>query len=109
MLVSIELAATAAFQKTFPSDSLPSASFNLLTLSPVVFFPAGGDTTATALSALFFYLSRNAEAYSKLANEIRTTFASHAEIKGGPKLASCRYLRASIEEALRMSPPVSSV
>lgn len=78
-------------------------------MSTLVFFPAGGDTTATALSALFFYLSRNTESYSKLANEIRTTFSNHSEIQGGPKLASCRYLRASIEEALRMSPPVSSI
>lgn len=55
-------------------------------MSTVVFFPAGGDTTATALSALFFYLSRNSAAYSKLANEIRTTFSSHSEIQGGPSL-----------------------
>lgn len=78
-------------------------------MSAAVFFLAGGDTTATALSALFFYLSRNPEAYGKLADEIRTTFSSHSEIHGGPKLAGCRYLRACIEEALRMSPSVSSI
>ena len=78
-------------------------------MSAVVFFPAGGDTTATALSALFSYFSRNPEAYSKFADEIRTTFSSHSEIQGGPKLAGCRYPRTSIEEALRMSPPVSSI
>lgn len=67
----------------------------------------GGDTTSTALSALFFYLSHNPTVYTKLADEIRNTFASDADICGGPKLASCRYLRACIDEALRMSPPVS--
>ncbi|KAK3937135.1 cytochrome P450 [Diplogelasinospora grovesii] len=73
----------------------------------VFFFPAGGDTTSTALSALFFYLSRNPEAYRKLADEVRGAFTSGAEIRGGPQLAGCRYLRACVDEALRMSPPVS--
>ncbi|OTB09662.1 hypothetical protein M426DRAFT_316197 [Hypoxylon sp. CI-4A] len=71
------------------------------------FFPAGGDTTSTAVSALFFYLSRNPHVYKKLADEIRSAFRSSAEIRNGPKLAGCRYLRACIDEALRMSPPVS--
>ncbi|KAI0010008.1 cytochrome P450 [Xylariaceae sp. FL0662B] len=71
------------------------------------FFPAGGDTTTTAMSALFFYLSRNPPVYRKLADEIRSTFGDDSEVRGGPKLASCRYLRACIDEALRMSPPVT--
>ncbi|KAI1394025.1 cytochrome P450 [Hypoxylon trugodes] len=71
------------------------------------FFPAGGDTTATAISALFFYLSRNPNVYNKLADEIRTTFGSAAEIRTSPQLSSCQYLRACIDEALRMTPPVS--
>lgn len=69
--------------------------------------PVGGETISTAMSALFFYLSRNPVVYQKLADEIRSTFASSAEIRGGSKLSSCRYLRACIDEALRMSPPVS--
>ncbi|KAH8890388.1 cytochrome P450 [Thozetella sp. PMI_491] len=71
------------------------------------FFPAAGDTTSTAISALFFYLSRNPDVYQKLAEEIRITFSQSDEIRNGPKLASCRYLRACIDEALRMSPPVA--
>lgn len=34
-------------------------------------------------------------------------FSKGEEIHGGPKLSGCRYLRACIDEALRMSPPVS--
>ncbi|KAK8013096.1 cytochrome P450 [Apiospora marii] len=71
------------------------------------FFPAAGDTTSTAISALFFYLSRSPEVYKKLAKEIRSTFQSNADIRNGPQLAGCRYLRACIDEALRMSPPVA--
>lgn len=68
---------------------------------------AGADTSSTALTALFFYLSAYPDCYQKLAEEIRSTFSSPSEIQSGPKLSSCRYLRACIDEALRMSPPIS--
>ncbi|KAI5923212.1 cytochrome P450 [Camillea tinctor] len=70
------------------------------------FFAAAGDTIASALAAAFFYLSQNRECYQKLAREIRSTFKSGSEIRGGSRLAGCRYLRACIDETLRMSPPV---
>ncbi|KAI1635000.1 cytochrome P450 [Biscogniauxia mediterranea] len=70
----------------------------------VFFIIAGGDTSATALSATLFYLSRNPKCYSTLATEIRTTFQGGKEICGR-MLANCHYLRACIDEALRMSPP----
>ncbi|CAJ2507046.1 Uu.00g082320.m01.CDS01 [Anthostomella pinea] len=72
----------------------------------ILFFAAGGETIASTLAATFFYLSQNPECYQKLATEIRSTFSSGSEIRGGPRLSSCRYLRACIDEALRMSPPV---
>ncbi|RYP28048.1 hypothetical protein DL767_007379 [Monosporascus sp. MG133] len=72
----------------------------------VFFSGAGGDTTATALAGAFFYLSRNPDCYRKLAAEIRSTFTSADEIHGGRQLASCRYLRAYIDESLRMASPV---
>ncbi|KAI0414288.1 cytochrome P450 [Xylaria grammica] len=70
------------------------------------FFPAGGDTASTAVAGLFFYLSRNPKIYKKLAEEIRSNFSKGSEIQG-PRLARCQYLRACIDETLRMSPPVS--
>ncbi|KAK2603622.1 hypothetical protein QQS21_004203 [Conoideocrella luteorostrata] len=74
----------------------------------VAFLTAGGLSIATALSAVFFYLSRCPKSYDKLAVEIRSSFSSAEEIHGGPKLASCRYLRACIDESLRMSSPAQS-
>lgn len=59
------------------------------------------------MSGVFYYLSRNPGCYERLAAEIRSTFDSGKEISSGPKLSSCRYLRACIDESLRMSPPVS--
>ncbi|KAI1479685.1 cytochrome P450 [Daldinia eschscholtzii] len=73
------------------------------------FLPAGGDTTSTCLATLFFYLSRNPVCYQKLSEEIRSTFTSGSEIRDGQQLRSCEYLRACIDEALRIAPPVPSV
>lgn len=56
------------------------------------------------MSAVLFYLSRHSEIYDRLASEIRTTFSSGQDIRGGPQLTSCKYLRAVINETLRMSP-----
>jgi cytochrome P450 len=69
---------------------------------------AGSDTSSTTLSALLFYLSRYPACYEKLATEIRGTFQSVDEIHSGSKMNQCTYLRACIEEALRMSPPVGA-
>ncbi|GAP87074.1 putative benzoate 4-monooxygenase cytochrome P450 [Rosellinia necatrix] len=67
---------------------------------------AGSDTSSSALAATLFYLSRNARAYKRLSDEIRNTFATIEDISLGPQLNSCVYLRACIDEAMRLSPPV---
>jgi cytochrome P450 len=43
-----------------------------------------------------------------LANEILSTFSSYDEIASGSKLHSCIYLTAFLQEAMRMTPPVSA-
>jgi cytochrome P450 len=67
---------------------------------------AGADTSATAMAAVFFYLSRNPDVYARAAAEVRSTFDDVKDIKSGAKLNSCKYLRACIDEAMRMSPSV---
>ncbi|KAF1351558.1 pisatin demethylase [Lizonia empirigonia] len=67
---------------------------------------AGSDTSSSTLAATLFYLSENQEPYKRVYWEIRQKFASLDEIKLGAQLNSCTYLRACIDEALRMSPPV---
>jgi cytochrome P450 len=69
---------------------------------------AGSDTTAVVLSAAFFHLARRTDVQAKLANEILSTFTSIDQITSGSKLQSCKYLTAFLEEALRMTPPVSA-
>ena len=64
----------------------------------------GLGTTATTLSALFFYITRNKTAYEKLVNEVRGSFDSVEEIQSSSTLSSCHYLRACLDETLRMTP-----
>jgi cytochrome P450 len=65
------------------------------------------DTTATALAALFYYLSRYPKAYSRVLDEVRNTFSHRDQVRMGATLNSCSYLRACINEALRLCPPIS--
>lgn len=66
----------------------------------------GGTTLSTALSATFFYLSRHPAVYTRLAAEIRSTFNSGRDIQSGAQLSGCKYLRAVIDESLRIAPPL---
>ena len=65
---------------------------------------AGSDTTSIILSGFFFYMTRNQRIHEKLVTEIRSTFKSADEIVSGPKLSSCKYLRACVDESMRMTP-----
>ncbi|OBR08002.1 Fatty acid synthase subunit alpha reductase [Colletotrichum higginsianum IMI 349063] len=67
---------------------------------------AGSDTTSTTVAATLFYLTGNPRAYDRLRKEVRTAFRSASEIRAGDQVNSCVFLRACINEALRMSPPV---
>lgn len=68
------------------------------------FIIAGSDTTASSMAATFFYLSHDPTAYAKVAQEVRSAFPSASSIKAGPTLNNCVYLRAAINETLRMAP-----
>ncbi|KAL8792651.1 MAG: hypothetical protein Q9195_004779 [Heterodermia aff. obscurata] len=66
----------------------------------------GSDTTATAMSSTIFYILHNPAALVRLEAEVIPRFNDVEEIRGGSTLASCRWLRACIDEAMRMSPGV---
>ncbi|KAI1848507.1 hypothetical protein JX265_008712 [Neoarthrinium moseri] len=72
----------------------------------IFLFAAGSDTLTTCLSSLFHYLSEDSQCYQELTQEIRSTFHHQREIRSGPRLARCQYLRACLDETLRISPPV---
>jgi cytochrome P450 len=75
---------------------------------------AGGDTTATGITATLFYLLRYTETFGCVRDEIDSAFERHQSdnvevIAVGQTLSSCRLLQACIEEAMRLSPPVSGL
>ncbi|KAG7662044.1 uncharacterized protein J8A68_004432 [[Candida] subhashii] len=71
---------------------------------------AGRDTTAALLSFLFFELARNPDIFSKLKEEIYDKFGSGEDAQIDQitfeSLKKCEYLKACINEALRLYPSV---
>lgn len=70
---------------------------------------AGSDTTSTALAATVFYLVRDPRALARVAAEVRTRFADVEDAHQGAALAGCTYLRACVDEAMRLSPSVGGI
>ena len=66
---------------------------------------AGSDNTATAMTATLFYLAHNPHALAEAQAEVRRTFSDPEAIRSGDQLSSCQYLRACVDEAMRMCPP----
>ncbi|TEA14667.1 Cytochrome P450 monooxygenase alt3 [Colletotrichum sidae] len=71
------------------------------------FIVAGSGTAATALSGIAYFLCSNADKYAKLAHEIRSAFTKEEEITMA-STGELRYLKAVIEETLRIYPPSPS-
>jgi cytochrome P450 len=69
------------------------------------FMAAGTETTATLLSGLTYLLLTHTGTMEKLVEEIRGTFKEEREITM-ENIAKLPYLKASINEAFRLYPPV---
>jgi len=70
---------------------------------------AGSDTTSTAMAATLFYLVRSPSALDRATAEVRAKFENVEDIHQGAKLTTCTYLRACIDEAMRLSPSVGGL
>ncbi|KAI0551333.1 cytochrome P450 [Xylaria curta] len=79
-----------------------------LSTETATFIVAGSDTTSTTMAAVSYYLSGSPRCYKRAAEEVRRTFQSVEEIRLGHKLNSCVFLRACIDEAMRLTPPGGS-
>ncbi|KAA8619348.1 Cytochrome P450 3A31 [Pyrenophora tritici-repentis] len=94
---------------TNDADPNKDVSMDEIKEEAILLITAGGDTTSTTISAAMYYLLHDPEKLQKLQAEIRQTFSSVEDIRLGSALNSCTYLRACIEEALRIAPPAGSV
>ena len=92
------------FQAIDPDTGKKGYSQQELFTDASVLVIAGSDTTSIILSSFFFYIVRNPRSYNRLMEEIRSTFDSAHNIVGGPKLSSCKYLRACVDETMRIAP-----
>jgi cytochrome P450 len=61
------------------------------------------------MAATLFYLTRNVPALTRATAEVRNQFTSVEAIHQGPGLSSLPYLRACIDEAMRLSPSVGGL
>jgi len=70
---------------------------------------AGSDTSSTTMSAILFYLLHNPSALRRLETEVRGAFEKPDDIRMGLQMQCCAYLRACIDETMRMSPAVAGL
>lgn len=67
---------------------------------------AGGDAVSTVLATTTFHLLKEPSCYTRLTQEIRSRFASYADIDA-TTAQQLPYLQAVINEGLRIYPPAS--
>ncbi|KAL2289947.1 hypothetical protein FJTKL_01225 [Diaporthe vaccinii] len=92
------------YEAKHPDTGLPAYSEGDLRAESSLLTIAGSDTTAVSLSGIFFYLTGDPRRCQKLADEILATFDSAEDIVHGPKLLGCKYLKACIDEGMRLTP-----
>ncbi|KAK8090591.1 Cytochrome P450 monooxygenase alt3 [Apiospora phragmitis] len=71
------------------------------------FIVAGSGTSSAALAGITYFLCRSPDKYQKLCAEIRSAFTSEADITL-ESTSRLSYLKAIIEEGLRLYPPSPS-
>ena len=79
-----------------------------ITANSVLIVGGGAETTSTCLSATLYHLCKTPRVMTKLKDEIRTTFASSEAIT----VKACHnlpYLKATIDESLRIFPVASYI
>lgn len=88
------------------SDSSKIVSEDWLMAQANVLMFAGSDTSATALTTITFLLTRHEEKLRRLEAEIRKEIQTPNDIMDS-KLRTLPYLKAVIEESLRICPPAA--
>lgn len=103
------IASAKAAQRDWMSYILENETEKLTVIELVMmastFIVAGSGTSAGGMSGLTYLLLTNRAKLARLTAEIRATFAAQEEITM-LATAQCPYLKAAIEEGMRLYPPV---
>ena len=83
-----------------------SMSVEEMEVNAALLIPAGSDTIATTISGCLYLLLKHPETLARLRKELEEEFRSESDITMA-RLASLPYVRAVIDETLRMYPPIS--
>lgn len=79
-----------------------------ITANSILIVGGGAETTSTLLSATIYHLCKTPRVLTKLKNDIRSTFASSEDITI-KATANLPYLKATIDESLRIFPVASYI
>ena len=79
-----------------------------ITANSVLIVGGGAETTSTCLSATVYHLCRTPSAMQKLKDEIRSTFSSSEDVTIRA-VSNLPYLKATIDESLRIFPVASYI
>ncbi|KAL2139926.1 hypothetical protein VTI28DRAFT_4471 [Corynascus sepedonium] len=90
---------------TAKSDDGRTLTMAEMTSNARILVVAGSETTATALSAAAYFLARHPQVQARLADEVRTNFATEDEINFF-SVNKLDYMLAVLDESMRMFPPV---
>lgn len=88
--------------KSPPDEKLSDAEIEQNVLAIIV---GGSETLTTTFSGAFHYLLADPEKLGEATHEVRSSFASSADITASAA-AKLPYLNAVIDETLRMCPPI---
>lgn len=89
----------------YVADVGQGLTLDKLEANSTILLIGGSETTATLLSGVTFLLVTNPKALARLADEVRSSFASEDEIDIN-SVGRLTYMMACLNETLRMYPPV---
>ncbi|KAK7037631.1 hypothetical protein VNI00_010847 [Paramarasmius palmivorus] len=83
-------------------------SLETVTSDSALAIVAGSDTTASAMSSLFWFLLSNPEWYKRLQKEVDEVYPEGDDALDASRHGKMKVLGACLDECLRLAPPVPS-